>query len=307
MIAKLEMLIALAKEQHFGRAATSLGITQPTLSTGIRQLEDQLGVKLVQRGSRYGGLTPEGQRALVWARQIVGDTRRLREEMRFTREGLSGHLRIAVIPTALTAASRLAAAFRAEHPNVGFTIRSTNSADLLNMLENLDIDAGISYLDNEPLGRVSTALLYRETYSLVCAEGHRLAGQEAVDWADLARERLSLLTPDMQNRRIINKFFMEAGVAPAAQLESNSTVVLVSQVLYGDTVTVLPEDIAKFLTAGKGLCVIPIRRQGEGHAVGLVAPYQEPHTPVLRALLDMAAKLAARPSGRRRLTAGRPG
>ncbi len=306
MIGKLEMLIALAKEQHFGRAATSLGITQPTLSTGIRQLEDQLGVKLVQRGSRYGGLTPEGQRALVWARKIVGDARLLREEMRFTREGLSGHLRIAVIPTALTAASRLAAAFRAEHPNVGFTIRSTTSVDLLQMLENLDIDAGISYLDNEPLGRVSTAVLYRETYSLVCAESHRLAGRDAVDWADLAEERLSLLTPDMQNRRIINKYFMEAGVSPSAELESNSTVVLVSQVMNGDTVTVLPEDIARFLTAGKGLRVIRIRNQGGGHEVGLVAPYQEPHTPVLRALLAMAGKLAARPTVRRRLTAGRP-
>ncbi|MDX2484428.1 MAG: LysR family transcriptional regulator [Pseudodonghicola sp.] len=303
MIGKLEMLIALAKEQHFGRAAASLGVTQPTLSTGIRHLEDQLGVKLVLRGSRYGGLTPEGQRALVWARQIVGDARRLREEMRFTREGLSGHLRIAVIPTALTAASRLASAFNAEHPNVGFTIRSTTSVEVLKMLENLDIDAGISYLDNEPLGRVSSVELYRETYSLICAEQHRLAGREAVDWADLAEESLSLLTPDMQNRRIINKSFMEAGITPVAQLESNSTVVLVSQVLHGGTVTVLPEDLALFLTAGKGLNVIPIRGQGAGHAVGLVAPHQSPQTPVLQALLDMAGKLAADTAGRRRLTA----
>lgn len=73
MIGKLEMFIALAKERHFGRAAESLGVTQPTLSTGIRQLEDQLGVKLVKRGSRFGGLTPEGQSALIWARRIVGD------------------------------------------------------------------------------------------------------------------------------------------------------------------------------------------------------------------------------------------
>ncbi|MGC9370944.1 MAG: LysR family transcriptional regulator [Paracoccaceae bacterium] len=303
MIAKLEMLIALAKEQHFGRAAASLGITQPTLSTGIRQLEDQLGVKLVLRGSRYGGLTPEGQRALVWARQIVGDARRLREEMRFTREGLSGHLRIAVIPTALTTASRLAAAFNAEHPNVGFSILSRNSGEILSMLENLDIDAGISYLDNEPLGRVSTALLYRETYTLVCAPTHPLAGREEVRWSDLAGARLGLLTPDMQNRRIINKSFMEAGLAAEARLESNSTVVLVSQVEQGDMVTVLPEDIARFLTEGKALRMIPIRQGGAGHAVGLVAPYQEPHTPVLKALLDVAGKMAEGSRGGRRLTA----
>ena len=74
MIDKLEFFIALAKEEHFGRAAESLGITQPTLSAGIKQLEDQLGVMLVKRGSRFQGLTPEGGQVLVWARRIVGDT-----------------------------------------------------------------------------------------------------------------------------------------------------------------------------------------------------------------------------------------
>ena len=63
MIDKLEMFLAVAKEGHFGRAAQSLGITQPTLSAGIKQLEETLGVLLIFRGSRYGGLTPEGQSA----------------------------------------------------------------------------------------------------------------------------------------------------------------------------------------------------------------------------------------------------
>ena len=66
MIDKLEFFIALAKHQHFGRAADACGITQPTLSSAIRQLEDQLGVVLVQRGSRFKGLTQEGQRVLEW-------------------------------------------------------------------------------------------------------------------------------------------------------------------------------------------------------------------------------------------------
>lgn len=65
MLDKLEMFIAVAREEHVGRAAISLGITQPSLSAGIRQLEDQLGVQLIFRGSRYGGLTPEGQTALA--------------------------------------------------------------------------------------------------------------------------------------------------------------------------------------------------------------------------------------------------
>ena len=292
MLNKLEMFIALARERHFGRAAQSLGLTQPTLSTGIKRLEDQLGVQLVRRGSRFGGLTPEGQRTLHWARRIVGDSKRLREEMRFSREGLAGHLRLGAIPTALTWASRLAAGFSARHPNVEFTILSRASEDILAMLDNLEIDAGLSYLDNEPLGRVSTAFLYRETYTLVCAPDHPLAARAEVDWADLADTRLCLLTPDMQNRRILNTAFTRAGVSPVARMESNSTVVLASHVAQGGWVTILPGDLATFLAAGHGLRIIPVRSPGESPAIGLVAPYQEPHTPVLQALLDEAAEIA---------------
>src|ERR1700761_5109866 len=68
VIDKLEYLMALAREQHFGRAADACGVTQPTLSAGLKQLESTLGVLLVQRGSRFIGLTPEGERTLDWAR-----------------------------------------------------------------------------------------------------------------------------------------------------------------------------------------------------------------------------------------------
>lgn len=293
MIDKLEMFLALAKERHFGRAAASLGITQPTLSAGIKQLEDQLGVLLVFRGSRFGGLTPEGQSALVWARRIVGDTRQLRDEMRATRHGLAGQLRIAVIPTALTWAARISARFGAAHPNVGMTILSRTSAEILHMIDDLDVDAGISYLDNEPLGRVSTVSLYDERYMLICGPDSPLAGRPHVAWSDLANHRLCLLTGDMQNRRIINRNLTMAGVAPQARVESSSTVVLVAHVLEGGWITILPQDIAAFLTKGKPLKMIPLDGEGASHSVGLVAPWREPHTPVLEALLAEARRMAS--------------
>jgi DNA-binding transcriptional LysR family regulator len=73
MIDKLIFLLALAREEHFGRAAEVCGVTQPTLSAGIKQLETSLGVLLVQRGTRFIGFTPEGLRVLDWGRRIVGD------------------------------------------------------------------------------------------------------------------------------------------------------------------------------------------------------------------------------------------
>jgi DNA-binding transcriptional LysR family regulator len=101
MIDKLDMFIALAAERHFGRAAEVCGVTQPSLSSAIRQLEDQLGVQLVYRGSRFQGLTPEGQRVLDWARRISGDMRSMKDEMRSVHAGLPVMLRLGVIPTAL--------------------------------------------------------------------------------------------------------------------------------------------------------------------------------------------------------------
>lgn len=292
MIDKLEMFIALAREEHFGRAAESLGMTQPSLSAGIKALEDHLGVQLVWRGSRFGGLTPEGARVLVWARQIVGDARTLREEMRAVKRGLSGNLRLAVIPTALTIAADLTARFGAAHPGVSFTILSRTSYEILSMLENLEIDAGISYLDNEPLGRVTTVPIYRERYQLVCRTGSVWAARGEIGWEDLAEAPLCLLTPDMQNRRIINQNFLDAGLTVAPRLESNSTVVLAAHVLAGNGVTILPDQMARFLVAGKPLALVPMRPAGAPHQVGLVAPYREPHTPVLAALLAQAGALA---------------
>ena len=292
MIDKLDMFIALAREEHFGKAAESLGITQPTLSSGIKQLESQLGVQLVWRGSRFSGLTPEGQRVLEWARRIVGDARTLKEEMRAVKDGLSGRVRLAVIPTALTAITALTERFGALHPNVTFTILSRSSADILRMLENLEAEAGITYLDNEPLGNVVTVPLYREAYCLVCSADSPLAKKQTVEWAELADVPLCLLTPDMQNRRIIDQNFREAGVSVTSAIESNSTVVLTAHVGTGGRATILPTRMAEFLVADKSLCAVPLSEPSTHHAVGLVAPHREPHTPVLAAFLKEAAAIS---------------
>lgn len=292
MIDKLEMFIALARAQHFGRAAEALGIAQPTLSAAIRQLESDLGVMLVTRGSRFGGLTPEGARVLDWARQIVGDARTMREELRAARAGLSGNVRLAVIPTALTVVSQLTARFVRAHPNVRFSILSSNSIEILKSLEGLQIDAGISYLDNEPLGRVVTVPMYRERYVLVVRRDAPEAALPAIDWAALGHLRLCLLTPDMQNRRIIGGHLAEAGVTVAPGMESNSTVVLVSHVQHGGWATILPRKAAEvFLPAGD-LAAVPIIGPDAAHAVGLIASWREPHTPVIAALLAEAAAMA---------------
>ena len=292
MIDKLEMFIALANERHFGRAAEACGVTQPSLSSAIRQLEDQLGVQLVFRGSRFQGLTPEGQRVLDWGRRIVGDMRTMKDEMRTIRAGLSGNLRIGVIPTALPMVASLTGAFTAKHPNVRVSILSRTSAEILGGIESLELDAGITYLDNEPLGRVAQVPLYAEFYRLLCAPGTALAARDQVTWAEVADQPLCLLTGDMQNRRIVNQHLAEAGAQVVPQIESNSSIALISHVMTGRWASIVPRQLAQMFTTDGQLRAIPIVAPEVEHLVGLIAARRDPLTPVLAALIAESERFA---------------
>jgi DNA-binding transcriptional LysR family regulator len=293
MIDKLEFLLALAQEKHFGRAAEACGVSQPTLSAGIKQLEDTLGVLLVQRGSRFKSFTPEGERTLGWARRIVGDSRALRQEIDALKVGLSGHLKIAAIPTALAMVAELTTPYRERHPNVRFTIVSRTSIEILTLLENLEVDAGITYLDNEPLGRVTAIPFYEERYRLITSSEGLLGDRDKVTWAEVGSVPLCLLTPDMQNRRIIDGLLAAAGVRATPTLESNSVIVLFSHVRTGRWASVMPEKLASTLGLTGRVRSIPIIEPEVAHTIGLVVPHREPMTPLALALVEGVKNAAA--------------
>jgi DNA-binding transcriptional LysR family regulator len=292
VIDKLEYLMALAREQHFARAADSCGVTQPTLSAGIKQLESTLGVMLVQRSSRYIGLTPEGERTLDWARRIVSDSRAMRQELKSLKFGLTGQLRLAAVPTALAMVASLTTPFRQKHPDVRFSVLSRNSIEILNMIENLEIDAGISYLDNEPLGRVSTVPLYQERYRLVTSAQSPLGRRDKVTWKEVGEVPLCLLTPDMQNRRIIDSLLRKAGGDPQPTLVSNSMIVLFSHIRTGQWASIMPLRLAETLGLTDTIRAIPIVDPEAVHTVGLLVPQREPLTPLTFALVAEARRLA---------------
>ena len=292
MLERLEFIIALAREQHFGRAAEACGVSQPTLSAGIKYLEDTFGVLLVQRGSRFHGFTPEGERVLEWARRIVADARAMRQDVDALKRGLVGHIRIAAIPTALAMTAMLTTPYRARHPDVRFTILSRTSIQILSLLENLEVDAGLTYLDNEPLGRVKSVPLYHEEYCLLTSAKGALGNRERVTWAEVGKIPLCLLTPDMQNRRILDGLLRSAGAEPSPTLESNSMIVLFAHVRTGQWATIMPAKLAETLGLTDSVRAIPIVEPAALHAVGLVVPDREPMTPLITALVAEARALA---------------
>jgi DNA-binding transcriptional LysR family regulator len=262
------------------------------MSASVKQLEEMLGVMLVERGSRFRGFTPEGERVLEWARRMVADARAMREELRALKHGLSGELRIAAIPTALGMIASLTTPLRTKHPEIRFNILSRNSLEILSLLENLEIDAGITYLDNEPLGKVEAIPFYEESYRLVTSAGGLLGDRSQVTWAEVGRVPLCLLTPDMQNRRIIDVLLRNAGAEPAPSLSSNSMIVLYTHVRTGSWASVMPAKLAEALGFTEPIRAIPIIEPTVTHKVGLVVPLRRPMSLLAAALVETAREIA---------------
>ena len=287
----LEYIVALAQERHFARAAAACHVTQPTLSAGIKQLEDNLGVLIVERRQRFAGFTAEGERVLAWAQRILADYRGLEQELGELREGLVGQIRIGGIPVGLPALGLLTGPFAAHHPRARFHIVSQTSIEIQRGLDEFAIDVGVTYLDNDPLARVRTLELYRERYVLITHDDGVLSDRTEATWAQAASLPLCVLTPSMQNRRILDAYFRAAGAEVQAMIETNSLVTLWSHIRFGRWSTVVPHTFLLLLGRQAGLIALPLVQPVGSHTLGLVASARDPLTPMTQALLAFAKGL----------------
>ena len=276
---QLEYLVALERERHFGRAARACHVSQPTLSTGLRKLEAELGVPLVRRGQRFEGFTREGERVVLWAHRILADYDGLGHELSQIRGGLEGTLRIGAIPTSLPTISLVTSPFCERHPLMHVEVLSLSSREIERRLDAFELDAGLTYLDNEPLGNVRTVPLYRERYVLLCAVDGPFAGRSTVDWAEAATVPLCLLTPDMQNRRILNDNFAAAGAVATPTVETNSISTLCSHVRRGWS-SVMAHAWLSLFGVPEAMRAVPLVGPEVTHSIGIVVPDVEPLPPL---------------------------
>jgi DNA-binding transcriptional LysR family regulator len=291
IIRHLQYLTALAREQHFARAASRCNVTQSTLSAGIKQLEESLGVLIVERGQRFLGLSEEGERVLAWAQRVLADYNGLQQELSEMREGMVGQLRIGAIPVSLPIISLLTAPFARRHGRTNVVVTSQTSIEIQRRLDEFSLDVGVTYLDNEPLARVRSLPLYHERYFLVTQSDSGFRGRDAISWSDAARLPLCLLTPDMQNRRILDMHFHERGAEIHASVETNSLVTLWSHLRFGHWSTVIPHTLLMLLGAIDGLTAIPLTEPDASHAIGLVVSDRDPLPPIAQAFLSLARQI----------------
>jgi DNA-binding transcriptional LysR family regulator len=286
LLRQLEYLSALAREGHFGRAAAACHVSQPALSAAIRKLEAELDVQIVQRGQRFEGFTPEGKQVLLWAHRILAEQDAMRHELSSMRGGLSGVLRIGAIPTAITLASLLTAPLCEAHPRMRVSVESLSSREIVQRLAEFDLDVGLTYIDGEPLGTVRVVPLYRERYLLLTPADGPFAGRDSASWSELADIPLCLLSPVMQNRRILDRNLAEAGVTVTPSVEADTVSAIYAHVGTKRWSTVIAHAWLYLFGVPEGLRVVPLDRPRRSHQVGLVLADRDPVPMLARALLD---------------------
>jgi DNA-binding transcriptional LysR family regulator len=177
------------------------------------------------------------------------------------------------------------------YPAIDFTILSRPSTEIPALLENLEIDAAITYLETEAIRRMTAIPLYRERYQLLASRNSPLGKHEQVTWRQVSEQPLCLLTPDTQNRQLIESLLRSAGGNPRVSLESDSMMVLFAHVKTGSWVSVMPKRIASALQLDRDCAAIPIVEPDVVHTIGLVTPARDRSTPLAAALATEARSI----------------
>ena len=256
---QLRFLAALAEERHFGHAAEACAVTQSTLSAGIKELEDRLGVSLVERTRRHVMLTPLGQEVVERGRRLLRDAEDLAETAKAGREPLSGPLRLGVIPT--IGAYALPAALRGlarKFPKLRLYLREEQTAALLAKLERGELDLALVALPYD-IGTLETMALGSDRILVALPKEHRLATAKKIDRADLAGEELLLMEDGHCLRSHALQACQLAGPDRNEVFQGTSLRTLLHMTAGGIGITLMPEmAVASEITPASGLVARPL-------------------------------------------------
>lgn len=292
VIQQLEYLVALARERHFGRAATACHVSQPTLSVAIRKLEHELDVVIVLRGQRFEGFTTEGQRVVTWAHRILAERNELLADVERMRGGLTVTARIGAVPTSVPTSPLVTSRFLERYPGARVRVEALSSREIARRLAEFELDAGLTYLDTETPPGTKRVELYRERFVLVAPSEHPLMQQSEVRWGDAAELPLCALTTAMRNRRILDANMAADGVKFNPVVETDTVGALYTHMKTLRMASVVAHTWLDAFGMPDGLAVRPMVEQGPGPAVGLIVLDREPNSLVAQALLEAAADVA---------------
>lgn len=243
-IKQLIYLCNLERERHFGRAAEASFVSQPTLSMRLKNLERELGLSLINRSNNFDGFTPEGERVLTWAREIVSVYQGLKLEVESLKHGVNGTLRLGVMPQCSVALPALLKAVEARYPQLDYRVSAMSADQLLEALNSHTVDGGIGFFELTSLRELhfQTALLNDRGVEAIFHPDHfpALLQHERLSLHTLASQPLCLAEPTRYFRRYLDGQLRETGVLPRVIVESASVMQLIQSAQVGLGVMVSP-------------------------------------------------------------------
>lgn len=289
---QLSYLIALEQHRHFSRAAQACGVSQPALSSAIRQLENELGITIINRSRRFFGLTEEGRRVLIWARKTLADLDSLRQEAAFAQDVAGGFVSIGVMPQGVQVVPLLLEHFRSAVPALQVEVTVYPNAEILHQLREQRIQLGLMYLDQVPKdGPFERQRLYAEQYVLIAAPSIVLPTGRTCGWEQAATLPLGLLNRNMHSRQLVDACFAQAGVAPRVMLETNVLELLHAEIRAGKVAGIMP--VSALPERMEGIEPLQVRRLDPSPApeVGVLRLNQPNSTALLTRLWHVFAAL----------------
>ncbi len=239
-LTELKYLIAVAEEQHFGRAAARSFVSQPSLSAAVKNIEDELGVRVFERSKRGVALTAVGAEVVAQARRTLEEAARIKVVAKQGKNQLRGVLRVGVIHTiAPYLLPQLVAALRKLAPEMPLDIEENMTANLDRMLKAGEIDVALLALPYEAPG-ITVEPLYDEDFQLVVPAHHAFARRRSVPVGELDGGELLLLPVGHCLRDQVLGACTEFSRAPPPGRLGNSLETLRSMVASGLGITVLP-------------------------------------------------------------------
>jgi DNA-binding transcriptional LysR family regulator len=254
---QLRYFTVLAETRNFHRAAERLHMSQPPLTVAIRKLEEELGTKLFHRDARGVRLTEAGQAVLSPARATLAHAAQVTEAARLASEGMRGRLTIWFVGSAISGLlPRLISPFRASFPEVDLALEERNSVEIVRAISARQIDIGIVRLPVMESAPVAIDVIERDELIVALPARDHPNLQDVVSLADLSGEPFITYTPQSVLHATIRLACQKAGFVPRIVQEVNQVSTILSLVLSGLGIALLPARTARFAPEGVKLATL---------------------------------------------------
>jgi DNA-binding transcriptional LysR family regulator len=277
----------LAETQSFSKAAALNGVTQSAVSQRVRQMEEQFGATLIERGRRNFALTPEGLAMLDAAREILAVYNDLDSRLHSIRNVVSGNLRVAsIFSIGLHELPPLLKAFRERHPNVQVQVDFRRSQQVYLEVQNGEVDAGLVAYPAKRTG-VAFDLFEEDDMVLIVHPNHPFAQLESVPLKELNGQKFISFEPDTPTRKVVDRYLRENGVEPQHVMEFDNIETVKRAVEVESGISIVPENTVRQEVETGLLAAVHLDGKRLTRPLGVIYQRNRPRFPALAEFISI--------------------